>query len=360
MVFELSVDEQAGHTTALFFAFNTIVTVRSYSDAELCKSAFREVHALCKKYERLFSRTLEETDISRLNNAKGAEVEIAADTFELLEAARFYCEESQGVFDISIGSASRLWDFKAEKVPSAEALAQAIKHVDWRKLSLRVGDYLGTAEDARADEGVCTKDDMPLSNTAASANDVVSTSNSFKPEEQPAATRYFARLLDSEMAVDAGGIAKGYIADKLSECLANNGFTNFMINLGGNVIVKGPKPDGTPWKVGVQDPQNKQGVLEAIDVIDGSVVTSGIYERGFTKEGVHYHHILDPLTGFPVDTDIAGVTVVAERSLDAEGYSTTLLALGLEKACAFVRQHPSIQAAYIVSKNGKLTIEPTL
>lgn len=154
-----------------------------------------------------------------------------------------------------------------------------------------------------------------------------------------------------------GGTAKGYIADAVGAILLQAGVHSFIVNLGGNVLAHGMKPDGNPWKIGLQDPRETREsgkILGAVPLMDASAVTSGTYERSFERGGTTYHHILDPETGFPVQTDIAGATVVARTSLDAEGYSTTLLALGKERAVRFVREHPSIMAAYLADDEGRV------
>ena len=154
--------------------------------------------------------------------------------------------------------------------------------------------------------------------------------------------------------MDVGGIAKGWIADRLSALLAERGLDSFVVNLGGNVMARGQKPDGSPWRVGLQDPRDKGSIVGAVTVRDASAVTSGVYERCFERDGAFYHHILDPKTGFPVETDAAGATVVARRSIDAEGYSTTLLALGIERGLAFARERDAILGAYFVDRDGKV------
>ena len=106
--------------------------------------------------------------------------------------------------------------------------------------------------------------------------------------------------------------------------------------------------------MGLQDPRDKGSIVGAVTVRDASAVTSGVYERCFERDGAFYHHILDPKTGFPVETDAAGATVVARRSIDAEGYSTTLLALGIERGIAFARERDAILGAYFVDRDGKV------
>lgn len=330
-VFQLSANRETGLTTAFFFAFNTAITLSAVALETHCAAVFKEIREECKRYERLFSRHISESDIARLNAARGDEVEIDAETYALLQASRHYCAMSGGVFDISVGPALQLWDFARGVVPEAAKLARSTSHIDWRMLQVRSG-----VEEAgdQADEGLC-------SNALAGMGG---------PQEN--SPQWYARLTDPEGVVDVGGIAKGYIADRLAARLNACSIRDYVINLGGNVVVKGRRPDGEHWKVGIQDPRGARPALRAIDVVDASAVTSGTCERSFTKNGVLYHHILDPKTGRPVDTDVAGVTVVAARSLDAEGYSTTLLALGIEKGCYFARECNEIIAAYFVDKEG--------
>ena len=298
---------EAGMLTHQFYAFNTIITLQAYADAERCAPAFDAARAASRLFERRLSRTLPHSDISRLNAAAGGRVAVHADTAELLRAAIGYCADSEGAFDVTVGSVVRLWTFHEGVVPARADVERALAHVDWR--TLRVSD-------AETDGGS------------------------------------WAQLDDPQAAVDVGGIAKGWIADRLAALLERHGLDSFVVNLGGNVMAHGEKPDGSPWRVGLQDPHGKNSIVGAVAVRDASAVTSGVYERCFERDGVFYHHILDPKTGFPAVTDAAGATVVARRSIDAEGFSTTLLALGIERGIAFARRHPAILGAYFVDAEG--------
>lgn len=298
---------EAGMVTHQFYAFNTVITLQAYAPLDRCLPAFDAARAASRTFERRLSRTLPHSDISRLNAAGGARVSIADDTAELLRAAIGYCADSEGLFDITVGSVVRLWNFHESVVPERAAVERALAHVDWR--TLHVGE---------AGEGVGA----------------------------------WAQLADPQAAVDVGGIAKGWIADRLSALLVQHGLESFVVNLGGNVMAHGAKPDGSPWRVGLQDPRAKGGVVGAVAVRNASAVTSGVYERCFERDGKFYHHILDPKTGFPAETDAAGATVIAERSIDAEGFSTTLLAMGIERGTAFAKEHPAILGAYFVDRDG--------
>lgn len=307
-----------------FLAFNTVAELAAYGEADAVAAALDEAVAACRAYERLLSRTLPHSDIARLNAAGGAPVEVDARTAGLLRAALGYCAASEGAFDVTVGPAVRLWDFHEGREPDPAALAEAVRHVGWQNLELW--------EDAGG------------ANNATGA---------------PGRRRCWARLADPEAAVDAGGIAKGWIADELTALLAARGIPGYVVNLGGNVAVGGAKPGGGPWRVGIRDPRdprNPEALLGAVPLAAGSAVTSGVYERSFTTaDGRLCHHVLDPHTGRPAATDVAGVTVVAARSLDAEGFSTTLLALGLERGLALARSRPEIDQAFFVGFDGAVT-----
>ena len=142
------------------------------------------------------------------------------------------------------------------------------------------------------------------------------------------------------MAIDLGAIAKGYAADEVIAMLAANGVKTAVVDLGGNVLTFGAKPDGSPWRIGLQDPDPAVPRGSHIGMLEfrGSraVVTSGTYERFFVRDGTRYHHILDTTTGRPVQNGLVAVTIVTDRSIIADGYSTLVFALGLERGRALV------------------------
>ena len=146
--------------------------------------------------------------------------------------------------------------------------------------------------------------------------------------------------LPAGMQIDLGGIAKGYIADQVA-ALVRGRCSGAMLNFGGNVYAVGTKPDGSAYRVGVQDPDdpNNSSPIGVVSVIDRSVVTSGIYERGFTIDGVRYHHILSPWTGLPSDSDLASATIIAESSMDADALATACIVLGSEKALQLTQEN---------------------
>lgn len=289
--------------TAVGYCLDTVVTLTGYCPEETLRGALE----LCGEYEALFSRTMEGSDVWRINHAGGEPVQVDGHTYRLLEEALEVCRESGGAFDITIAPAVELWDFKGDShaLPSAEALAAAAERTDYTRLKLSEGRV----------------------------------------------------TLPEGMAIDLGGVGKGYIADRLTEYLAANGAESALLNLGGNVTVLGNKPDGTPWYVGIQSPEAPAGQHFAmVQAADTSVVTSGVYERGFDLDGVRYHHILDAQTGWPVQNGLACVTVISESSALADALSTACFALGAEEGLALAGRMGA-EAAFLTAK-GELICTP--
>lgn len=304
----LRLDSMRGMHHLQFFGFDTDIQVSMFGGVERVQMVSGKVIIAARRYERLFSRFLPHSEVARLNAASGVPVQVEPETYDLLERALFYCEASSGIFDISAGAVTRLWDFRARHIPSSADLARACAHVDWRGVEL-----LGRTANGRG--AVC--------------------------------------LSDPEALVDLGGIAKGFIADALSDLLLDGGIASHVVCLGGNVVVRGARNDaGDPWRVAVPGAAGVSRSPLDLRVCDCSVVTSGIGERAFEHGGELFHHVLDPHTGWPIQTDLASATVVARRSVDAEGFSTTLLALGQERAAAFARMRPEILEAHFVTRSG--------
>lgn len=280
------------------FYFDTVIQVTLYDteDERILDGCF----ALAEKYENLFSATKEGSDVWNINHANGETVTVSEETAALLVTAADYANTTEGAVDPTIFPVSALWNFGSEKethVPEDDDIKEALSHVS------------------------C---DMIRFGTAPS-------------EETGDPVYHTVTLADPEAAVDLGFIAKGYIADKMKEYLLSQGVGSACISLGGNVLAVGEKPDGSPFKVGIQKPFAKAGTaLDTVEIRDTSVVTSGIYERCFYKDGVLYHHVLDTSTGYPVDNDLASVTIICESSTKADALSTSCLCMGLEKGRRFL------------------------
>ena len=274
---------------------------------------------LCDKYEKMLSKTIETSDIARINAAGGKAVKVNDETIEVIQKGIRYGELSQGAFDITIGKATDLWGFReaeageetesgmSGQVPDADVLAETMKHVDWSKAKIK-------------------------GNTV--------------------------QLEDSEMELDLGGIAKGYIADKVTQFLEAAGVTSAIVDLGGNIVAIGGKAgtlinaegEPTAFKIGIKDPQSASGgLIGTIPAADKTVVTSGTYERYFVADGKKYHHILDSKSGMPTDTDVLSVTIISEKghSADCDALSTSCLALGVEKGMALVQSIEDTEAIFV-------------
>ncbi|MDR2587129.1 MAG: FAD:protein FMN transferase [Coriobacteriales bacterium] len=281
------------------FLFDTYIEIKAACDQALLD----RLNERLIFFENTFSRTREGSDIFTLNMAGGAPVEVHEETAALISQSLVFSELSGGLFDISIGAVSSLWDFKEGILPDATVLAEAVTHVDYRGIEVN-----GTT----------------------------------------------ITLADPAARLDLGGIAKGYAADEMVRLLREGGCESALINLGGNVYALGLKPDGTPWSVGVQDPQQPRGTLKAVTAAhDLSVVTSGPYERGFEQDGVFYHHILDPRTGYPVQTDLASATIFSDLSCEGDALTTCCFLMGQTAALKLVRARPGVDAL-LVDLNGEV------
>ena len=283
------------------FYFDTVVTMQVYTDDE---DLLTRAQAECQRYDDLLSKTHEGSDVWNINHAQGKRVAVSDETREILEKALEYSRASDGVFDITVEPCVALWDFTGEGMgllPDEEALAQAADKVDWTLVDIN-------------DEGV---------------------------------------LLPPGMTIDLGAIAKGYITDQIADFLKAGGVESGYLNFGGNVLTIGHKPDGSEWNIGIQDPLGKrdQNIVGAARVSDQAVVTSGIYERGSDLDGVRYHHILDTSTGWPVQNELAGVSIIAPDAFDADALSTTVFAMGVEKGTAFIESLEGIEAIFVTRED---------
>ncbi|MDY5845689.1 MAG: FAD:protein FMN transferase [Bariatricus sp.] len=279
--------------------FDTVITITVYN--KNADSILDECIKLCKKYELLFSPTNAESEIYKLNHARGKSVQLSSETIEAIELGIQYSELTEGKFDITIAPLIDAWGFQGDNpsVPSATAITEAKSHIGYE-------------------------------NVIIDGNTV--------------------RLVDEKAAVDLGGIAKGYIADKLKEYMKENGVTHALISLGGNVLALGGKPDGSSFNIGIQKPFSETGVtISSIKLEDASAVTSGIYQRYFEESGTIYHHILDPVTGYPCDNDLLGVTIICDSSARADALSTACFVLGLDGGMKLVNEDNSVEAVFITS-----------
>ncbi len=264
------------------------------------------------RIERLTSEWMADSELSRLNDAAGTSpMPLSPELFAVLARSREISEASGGAFDVTFHSIGVLWTFApGSKPPDDAAIAERLPLVDWRRIEL----------DADARTG---------------------------------------RLGRAGMKVGLGAIAKGYAVDRASDLLEARGFSNHVVEGGGDTYASGTK-GGKPWMVGVQTPGAK-GVVGALPSSDIAVVTSGNYQRFFEFEGIRYAHILDPRTGKPLreDASFTSVTLVAANATDADGFATAVAVMGPERGMAFVESRPELEAV-LITRDGRVSISTGL
>jgi thiamine biosynthesis lipoprotein len=253
------------------------------------KGALDAAFARLREIEARISVRREDSEVSAINRQAGlAPVKVGPDTLKVLGKALEYARMTDGAFDPTVGPLVRLWAIGTddERLPSPAEIKEALPLVGYR--------------DVRIDAA--------------------------------AGTVFLAR---KGMRLDLGSVTKGFAADEVRSILLANKVKAAVIDLGGNVLLVGKKKDGSPWRIGVQDPDQPRN--EYLGIVAGpemTVVTSGDYERYFELDGKRYHHILDTTTGYPVDKDLRSVTVIAPSSIEGDGRTTSLFALGRARGMA--------------------------
>ncbi|MBQ6621495.1 MAG: FAD:protein FMN transferase [Mogibacterium sp.] len=292
----------------------SVYEINGGPDEAEAQEAIRLAFERCKELDQKLTNKNDTSEVGQINAAGGEWVAVSDDTIEVIKAGIRYGELSDGAFDITIGPVTDLWDFHAAElgqepvVPDREVVDRALKHVDYRAVEIRDGEV---------------------------------------------------RLNDPEAKLDLGGIAKGYVADEMTEVLEEAGVTSAIINLGGNISAIGVKPDGSDFVIGIEKPySDRTEMIGSTRVRDATVVTSGVYERQFELDGKIYHHVLSTETGFPVETDLDAVSLVAAKghSMDADAMSTICLIKGLQDGKDFIERTDGVEAAFCLADG---TIERT-
>lgn len=288
--------------TELFMGTAVKVTLYDHASEKLLDEVFSRV----AEVEDLLSINKEGTEVGQVNENAGIKaVKLSDFSYDLIKKALEYSKMSDGGYDVTIGPLVKLWSIGLSEanVPSEDDIKKVIKNIDYTKVKM---------------------------------ND--STKEVF--------------LSENGMMIDLGSIAKGYIADDISRLLKENKVERAIIDLGGNIYAMGTKDKEHKWKIGIQNPFEDRGdVVGTIEIANKSVVTTGVYERFIEEDGVKYHHILNPKTGYPYKTDIAGVTIVSDKSVDGDALSTLIFTKGLEEGLKFVETLESIDAIFIMNDN---------
>jgi thiamine biosynthesis lipoprotein len=289
----------------------TVIEITLLSDDEEAtpKAALRAFQEI-KRIEQLMSSWIETSDVSRLSRSAGKEwIKVSSETFEVLQRSQKISELSEGAFDITIAPLTALWRKAREKgvPPSSEEIKKILDLVDYRNLLTQSGRKV--------------------------------------------------LLKKKGMAVDLGGIAKGYAVDRAFKILTSLGYKNLIVNAGGDLRTGGFK-NNEPWSIGIQNSRSPEKIMATISVSGTAIATSGDYEKFFFHQGKRYHHILNPKTGFPAE-GCQSVTILCRDGMTADGLATAVFVLGPGKGYALCQKIGGVECL-IVDGEGKTTMTPGL
>lgn len=286
------------------FAMDTYMTVTAYGDN--AQKGVTDAIAEIQRLDNLLSIGKEDSEISKLNKSGCAA--LSDDTAVMVTKALDLYKSTGGAFDITVLPLMELWGFTTQEyyVPTEDEIQSTLQRVGADKLTW--------------DESTKTL------------------------------------TLGDKQEIDLGGIAKGFTSSRIMEIFKKDGVTCGMVSLGGNVHLLGTKQDGSAWRVGIQDPDNTDDMLGVLEANDCAVITSGAYERNFEKDGVTYHHIVDPATGKPSNSGLTSVTIVSKDGTLADGLSTSLFVMGKDKAIAYWKQHADEFDTILVDKDRNVYI----
>ena len=308
--------KQTTEATAQIFAMDTVMEVAAYG--EHAEQAVKSTEKRIEELENRLSRTKADSLVSGLNR-DGSIRHLTYDYWNLIARAKEYRDATNGAFDITIAPVMDAWGFTGDsfRVPEQSELDTLLKYVN---------------------------------------------SDEIQVQEEPA----YSVTLGEGQAIDLGGIAKGYTSDLVEQTFRANGIESGKISLGGNVFVLGTKPDGSDWRVGIKDPRNESGLAAILSLRDAYAITSGGYERYFEENGKTYHHIIDPATGYPADSGLLSVTVVAAdngpdwagagNGAMCDAFSTALFVMGEEQALDFWRNGGYDFDLVLVTEDGRVVI----
>lgn len=287
------------------FAMDTYMSITAYG--EKCEEAADAAEAEIKRLDELLSTGSDDSEVTKINKEAGGK--LSEDTSYLVKRALDIYKDTAGAFDITIYPVMKAWGFAGDifAVPDEKILKETVSLVDASKISY----------------------------------DEKSAEISFGQKG---------------MEIDFGGIAKGYTSDRVINILKSYGIEHAMINLGGNVDLLGKKLDGSEWKIAVQDPENEDDYIGILSISDKAVITSGGYERYFEEDGVRYHHIIDPSTGYPANHGLISVTIISSDGTLADALSTSLFVMGKDKAIEYWQSHNDQFSTILIDDEGNVYI----
>lgn len=286
---------------------DTLVRIEVFDEnEEEGRAAIDAAYGEIDRLSKIFSYLLPESEVSRLNRIPPGEPwKASPELYTVLERSKYFSNVIPDGFDITIGAVSHLWDFTAEHptVPQARDVAERLVYVD-------IGNI-------RFDE-----------------------------ERR-------VSLADSMVAIDLGGVAKGYSVDRAVEVLQEHGISRALVDAGGDIGLLGRKENNQPWRIGVQHPRDATELFAIIEVDSGSVATSGDYQRFFFQDGQRYHHILDPGTGWP-SRECISVTILARETTDADILATGIFVLGPERGLRVVERMEGVEGLILFQRDGQI------
>lgn len=280
-------------------AMGTIVTVKVYGEKAAAHAD--SISKMVSSVENVISCKIESSPVSILNRTGKTENDMVS---SLLEICLGVSKDSGGIFDVSVGTVSSLWDFDSEKnvVPDNKDIKAALRTVDYTKIKID-----GSAV-----------------------------------------------LVGDNQQIDLGAVGKGYACDVISAYLKEAGVDGAVASVGGSILAYGKRNDsGDKWRIAVRDPDNESGYIGTIRLDEGFVSTSGDYEKYFEKDGKRYHHILNAKTGYPAESDLRSVTVVCDSGALSDALSTACFILGEEKSQALLAKYGA--AAVFIDKDRNIT-----
>ncbi|MGN1402817.1 MAG: FAD:protein FMN transferase [Ruminococcus sp.] len=290
----------------------TSVMVRAYG--EHAQDGVEAAFARAEELEQIFSTTIADSEICTVNQTAksavgtGESISIPEELCTVLETALEYGEKSGGALDCTMGDLIGLWGIGTEyaRVPEQEEIQTVLRPDGWNDVVL----------------------------------DTETQSISFETES---VTLHF------------GAIAKGYISDEMKAALQEAGVESALMSLGGNVMTLGTKPDGSSWNIAITNPFAPDSVIASLTVTDQAAVTSGNYEKYFEQDGKRYHHILDPKTGAPAESDVVSTTILASKGIDCDALSTATYIMGAEDGMALINTLDGIEAVFVTSDGDIIT-----
>ncbi|WP_246072811.1 FAD:protein FMN transferase [Paenibacillus dokdonensis] len=298
--------KQAAAISETYFIFDTVVNVKLYGEHALPQQ-LDDIKNLLETMDQELSRTLQTSELYKVNQSAGKQaVHVSQDTFDVVKKALDYAVQTGGLYDPTVGPLVSLWNIGNEGA-----------HV-------------------------------PANNELASARSLIGYKNVLLNSEERT-----IKLTRPGMALDLGGIGKGYAADRVAAYLRKHQVESAMFNLGGSsIIALGSKPGGLSWNIGLQDPDQSRGTsLGSMQIHNKTIDSSGVYERFFVENGVKYHHILDPRTGYPSQSGLKSVTIISDSAADADALSTAVFIMGLEEGLKYIEKQAGVEAFFITDDN---------